>query len=142
LITSRPLKRGSEAEGRNLADIVEYNDFPLWGRVGGTDTGQVGLVGGNAYNFHETVWHTIIINKDPTIISAYVNADSMYTETVPELPLSNTDAFQNIQTGNDYWYSDKKGYKLREPAVPYGANFTPESDLLRLKNTYFWDDII
>jgi len=36
----------------------------------------------------------------------------------------------------------KNGYELREPAIPYGANFTPESGLLRLKNTYFWDDII
>ena len=35
-----------------------------------------------------------------------------------------------------------KSYELREPAVPYGANLTPESSLLRLENTYFWDDII
>ena len=35
-----------------------------------------------------------------------------------------------------------KSYELREPAVPYGANFTPENGLLRLQNTYFWDDII
>ena len=31
----------------------------------------------------------------------------------------------------------KKSYELREPAIPYGANFTPENGLLRLKNTYF-----
>ena len=36
----------------------------------------------------------------------------------------------------------KKSYELREPAIPYGANFTPESGLLRLRNTSFWDDII
>ena len=30
-----------------------------------------------------------------------------------------------------------KSYELREPAVPYGVNFTPENDLLRLQNTYF-----
>ena len=36
----------------------------------------------------------------------------------------------------------KKSYELREPAIPYGANFTPENGLLRLENTYFWDDII
>ncbi|MFH1933211.1 MAG: hypothetical protein ABIN18_16680 [Pseudomonadota bacterium] len=36
----------------------------------------------------------------------------------------------------------KKSYELREPAIPYRANFTPENGLLRLKNTYFWDDII
>ena len=35
-----------------------------------------------------------------------------------------------------------KSYELREPAVPYGANLTPENSLLRLENTYFWDDII
>ena len=36
----------------------------------------------------------------------------------------------------------KKSYELREPAVSYGGNFTPENGLLRLQNTYFWDDII
>ncbi len=36
----------------------------------------------------------------------------------------------------------KKSYEHREPAIPYGANFTPENGLLRFKNTYFWDDII
>ena len=35
-----------------------------------------------------------------------------------------------------------KSYELREPAVPYGGNFTPENGLLRLQNTYFWGDII
>jgi hypothetical protein len=34
-----------------------------------------------------------------------------------------------------------KSYELHEPAVPYGGNFTPENGLLRLQNTYFWDDI-
>jgi hypothetical protein len=36
----------------------------------------------------------------------------------------------------------KKNYELCEPGIPYGANFTPENSPLRLKNTYFWDDII
>jgi hypothetical protein len=36
----------------------------------------------------------------------------------------------------------EKSYELREPGVPYGGNFTPENGLLRLQNTYFWDDII
>jgi putative transposase len=36
----------------------------------------------------------------------------------------------------------KKSYKLREPAVRYGGNFTPENGLLRLQNTYYWDDIV
>jgi len=35
-----------------------------------------------------------------------------------------------------------KSYELREPAFPYGGNFTPENGLLRLQNTYFWNDII
>ncbi|MFC1532747.1 hypothetical protein ACFL7M_05215 [Thermodesulfobacteriota bacterium] len=35
-----------------------------------------------------------------------------------------------------------KSYELREPAVPYGDNFTPENGLLRLQNSYFWDDIV
>jgi hypothetical protein len=35
----------------------------------------------------------------------------------------------------------KKSYELREPAVSYGGNFTPENGLLRLQNTYYWDDI-
>ena len=34
-----------------------------------------------------------------------------------------------------------KSYELREPAVTYGDNFTPENSLLRLQNTYFWNDI-
>jgi hypothetical protein len=33
-------------------------------------------------------------------------------------------------------------YELREPRVPYGGTFTPQNDLLRLQNTYFWDDIV
>ena len=35
----------------------------------------------------------------------------------------------------------KKSYELREPAVPYGANFTSKNGLLRSQNTYYWDDI-
>jgi len=31
----------------------------------------------------------------------------------------------------------KKSYELREPAIPYGANFTPENGLLRLKTPGF-----
>jgi len=34
-----------------------------------------------------------------------------------------------------------KGYELREPAVPYGGNFTPENGLLRLQNTHIWNDL-
>ena len=36
---------------------------------------------------------------------------------------------------------NKKSYELREPAVPYGVNFSPENGLLRLRNAYLWDDI-
>ncbi len=36
----------------------------------------------------------------------------------------------------------KKSYELREPAVPYGDNFTLEKGLSRLQNTYYWDDIV
>jgi hypothetical protein len=36
----------------------------------------------------------------------------------------------------------EKSYELREPGVPYGANFTPENGLLRHQNTYFWNNII
>ena len=35
-----------------------------------------------------------------------------------------------------------KSYELREPGVPYGANLAPENGLLKLQNTYFWNDII
>jgi putative transposase len=35
---------------------------------------------------------------------------------------------------------NSKSYELREPAVPYGGDFTYENGLLRFKNTYFWDD--
>lgn len=38
-------------------------------------------------------------------------------------------------------YGNNKSYELREPAVPYGANFTPKNGLLRSQNSYFWDDI-
>ena len=36
----------------------------------------------------------------------------------------------------------KKSYEFREPGVPYGSNYTPENGLLRLQNTYYWDDIV
>ena len=35
-----------------------------------------------------------------------------------------------------------KSYELREPAVPYGGNFTHKNGQLRHQNTYFWNDII
>jgi len=35
----------------------------------------------------------------------------------------------------------KKSYELRETAIPYGANLAPENGLLRLQNTYNWNDI-
>jgi putative transposase len=35
-----------------------------------------------------------------------------------------------------------KSYELREPGVPYGGNFTPKNGLLRLQNSYFWNDTI
>jgi hypothetical protein len=35
-----------------------------------------------------------------------------------------------------------QNYQLRESGVPYGDNFIPENDLLRLQNGYYWDDII
>ena len=33
-------------------------------------------------------------------------------------------------------------YELREPRASYGDTLTPKNDLLRLQNTYFWDDIV
>jgi len=33
-------------------------------------------------------------------------------------------------------------YELRESAAPYRAHFDPKNGVLRLKNTYFWDDIV
>ena len=35
-----------------------------------------------------------------------------------------------------------KSYELREPAFPYGGDFTPKNGLLRPQNTYYWDDIV
>ncbi|MDY7036040.1 MAG: hypothetical protein SV375_07765 [Thermodesulfobacteriota bacterium] len=35
-----------------------------------------------------------------------------------------------------------KSYELREPAVPYGVNFTPENGSLTLQNSYFGDVIV
>jgi putative transposase len=34
-----------------------------------------------------------------------------------------------------------KSWELREPAVAYGSDFTPENGRSRLQNTYFWGDI-
>jgi len=34
-----------------------------------------------------------------------------------------------------------KSCELRELAVPYGGNFTPENGPLRPQNVYYWDDI-
>jgi putative transposase len=36
----------------------------------------------------------------------------------------------------------KKCYELREPSIPYAANLSPENGLLRLQNTYYWEDIV
>ncbi|MFC1824452.1 hypothetical protein ACFL9T_17215 [Thermodesulfobacteriota bacterium] len=36
---------------------------------------------------------------------------------------------------------NNKSYELREPAVPYRVNFTPENGSLSLQNTHYWDDI-
>jgi hypothetical protein len=33
-------------------------------------------------------------------------------------------------------------YELREPRASYGDTLTPKNDLLRLQNTYFWNDIV
>jgi putative transposase len=33
-------------------------------------------------------------------------------------------------------------YHLREPEVAYTCDFTPENDVLRHENTYFWDNIL
>jgi hypothetical protein len=32
--------------------------------------------------------------------------------------------------------------EIRQPFVPYRANFTREIGLVRIKNTCFWDDIV
>ena len=32
-------------------------------------------------------------------------------------------------------------YQLREPEVAYSCNFPTENDVLRLENTYLWDNI-
>jgi REP element-mobilizing transposase RayT len=36
----------------------------------------------------------------------------------------------------------EKSYELRESSIPYGSNLTPENSLLRLQNTYNWDNIV
>ena len=33
----------------------------------------------------------------------------------------------------------KRSYELREPAIPYGRDFTPENGLLRHQNSYYWN---
>jgi hypothetical protein len=47
-----------------------------------------------------------------------------------------------IRAKNRRIAGSKKSYQLSEPAIPYGASFTPKSGLLKLKNICFWDDII
>jgi len=36
---------------------------------------------------------------------------------------------------------NQERYELREPAVPYEANFTSKNSLLSSRNTYFWADM-
>ncbi|HID30895.1 MAG TPA: hypothetical protein EYP19_12975 [Desulfobacterales bacterium] len=31
-------------------------------------------------------------------------------------------------------------YQLREPNAAYNAHFTPENDLLRVENRFYWDE--
>ena len=35
-------------------------------------------------------------------------------------------------------YGNSEGFEIREQAVPYRANFAPESGTLSPKNIYFW----
>ena len=37
-------------------------------------------------------------------------------------------------------FSNNGAYELREPAAPYKGDFDLENGVLRLKNTYFWND--
>ena len=34
---------------------------------------------------------------------------------------------------------EDEAYEVREPAAPYGGDFTPKNSSLRLNNTYFWN---
>jgi len=38
-------------------------------------------------------------------------------------------------------FGNSEGFEIREQAVPYQGNFTPENGGLSLKNTYFWKGI-
>ena len=37
-------------------------------------------------------------------------------------------------------FSNNGAYELREAAAPYKGDFDPENGVLRLENTYFWND--
>ena len=37
-------------------------------------------------------------------------------------------------------FRNNGAYELREPAAPYKGDFDPENGVLRLENTYFWND--
>ena len=39
-------------------------------------------------------------------------------------------------------FGNGEGFEIREQAVPYGVNFTPENGTLRYENAYFWNDIL
>ena len=39
-------------------------------------------------------------------------------------------------------FGNSGGFEIREQAVPYQVNFTPENGALSLKNTYLWKGIV
>ena len=64
--------------------------------------------------------------------SIAVGSESYIEDTIQKL---------GIKAKGREFIGGNKSCELRESAVPYGGNFTPENGYLRPQNVYYWDDI-
>ena len=71
--------------------------------------------------------------------------DNKWTETIAvgsKVFIETTIKKLGIKAKGRKIVGSNKSYELPEPGVPYGGNLAPGNALLRLQNTYFWNDII
>ena len=79
--------------------------------------------------FWEEPYHVTAIAFDDYLFKCMVSIDEVTTGKL------------GMQAKGRRIIGSNKSYELHEPAIPYRANLTPENGLLRLQNTYNWDDI-
>ena len=71
------------------------------------------------------------------------NRDSKWTESIAvgsERFIETTKRLLGIKAKGRKIIGGEKSFELREPAVFYGGDFTPENSHLSLQNGYVWAD--